>query len=104
MHKLMVVFHSSGDPLTLETQWSEEFVKRAEQMPGLRRVAVSRVVGGPGGGLNLHLVHELFFDDLQAIETALASQEGQEAGKALISLAGDNVSIYFAQHLEEERT
>ena len=104
MHKLMVVFHSSGDPLTLESQWSEEFVARAEQMPDLRRVSVSRVVGGPGGKLNLHLVHELFFDDLNALENALASQEGQEAGKALISFAGDNVSVYFARHLEEDRS
>jgi uncharacterized protein (TIGR02118 family) len=104
MHKLMIVFHSSEDPLTIESQWSEEFVARTEQMPGLRRVSVSRVVGGPGGALDLHLVHELFFDDLQALENALASEQGQEAGKALISFAKDNVSVYFARHLEEERS
>jgi uncharacterized protein (TIGR02118 family) len=72
MHKLMVVFKSSDDSLTLETQWSTEFVARAERMPGLRRVSVSRIVGGPGGSVDLHLVHELYFDDLDALREALS--------------------------------
>lgn len=103
MHKLMVVFRSSGDSLRLETQWSTDFVARAERMPGLRRVSVSRVVGGPGGLVDIHLVHELYFDDLQALQQALASEQGQEAGRALTSFAGSDVSIFFAQHLEEDR-
>ena len=65
MHKLMVVFKSSDDSLTLETQWSTEFVARAERMPGLRRVSVSRIVGGPGDSIDLHLAQ---FRLLQQIE------------------------------------
>jgi uncharacterized protein (TIGR02118 family) len=103
MHKLMVVFRSSDDSLRLETQWSTEFVARAERMPGLRRVSVSRVVGGPGGATDIKLLHELYFDDLEALQVALASEQGQEAGRALIAFAGEDVSIYFAQHLEEDR-
>ena len=103
MHKLMVLIKASDDILALETQWSNEFVGRAERMPGLRRVSVSRIVGGPGGGIELHLVHEFYFDDLKALTEALASPQGQEAGKALMTFAGEYVSIYFAEHLEEAR-
>ena len=103
MHKLMVVFKSSDDSLTLETQWSTEFVARAERMPGLRRVSVSRIVGGPGESVDLQLVHELYFDDLDSLRTALASDAGQEAGRALMAFSGEHVSIYFAQHLDEDR-
>jgi uncharacterized protein (TIGR02118 family) len=103
MYKLMILFKSSDDSLQVETDWSTEFVTRAESMPGLRRVSVSRIVGGPGGPADLQLMHELYFDDLQALKQALASPQGQEAGQALISLAGEHVSIYFAQHLEEDR-
>ncbi len=103
MHKLMVVFTSPEDALRLETQWSTEFVARAERMPGLRRVSVSRIVGGPGGAADLHLVHELYFDDLEALQAAVASAQGQEAGQALIGFAGAEVSVYFAQHMEEAR-
>jgi uncharacterized protein (TIGR02118 family) len=103
VHKLMVLFQSSEDSLALETQWSDEFVARAERMPGLRRVSVSRTMGGPGGAIDLRLLHELFFDDLAALKAALASPEGQEAGKALMGFAGEHVSVYFAQHFEEDR-
>jgi uncharacterized protein (TIGR02118 family) len=103
MHKLMVLFKSSQDVLALETRWSNEFVGRAESMPGLRRVSVSRIVGGPGGGLDLHLAHEFYFDDMKALKEGLASSQGQEAGQALMAFASEHVSIYFAEHLEEAR-
>lgn len=103
MHKLMILFHKTEDTLGLETRWSQEFVRLAEQMPGLRKVTVSRVLGGPAGDADLHLVHEFYFDDLQAVQTAMASKEGQQAGRALISIAGKHATLVFAEHLEEAR-
>ncbi|MES0338477.1 MAG: EthD family reductase [Anaerolineales bacterium] len=103
MHKLMILFGRSGDYLDMETRWSNEFVKQAETMPGLRRVSVSRVAGGPSGEVDLHMVHEFYFDDLQALQRALASPEGQIAGKALMSFAAEHVTLCFAEHMEEAR-
>ena len=103
MHKIMLLFRRAEDTLEMERRWSEHFVRRAERMPGLRRVAVSRVVGAPGPGGDLHMVHEFYFDDLAALRAAMASAEGQEAGRALMSFAADSVQIYFAEHLEEPR-
>ena len=103
MHKLMILFERSADILDMETRWSNEFVQRAEAMPGLRRVSVSRVAGGPSGDVDLHMVHEFYFDDFQALQNALSSPEGKVAGIALMSFAADNVTICFAEHLEEAR-
>ena len=103
MHKLMILFKRSAGILDMEARWSNEFVQKAEAMPGLRRVSVSRVAGGPSGGVDLHLVHEFFFDDFQALQHALSSPEGQVAGRALMSFAADTVTICFAEHLEETR-
>jgi hypothetical protein len=33
----------------------------------------------------------------------MTSPQGQEAGRALMSFAAGQVSLYFAEHLEEER-
>jgi uncharacterized protein (TIGR02118 family) len=99
----MILFHKTEDTLELETRWSQEFVRLAEQMPGLRRVTVSRVLGGPTGNVDLHLVHEFYFDDLHAVQAAMASEAGQQAGRALVSLAGKHATLVFAEHLEEER-
>lgn len=99
----MILFRKPPDVLEFERLWSEAFVRRAESMPGLRRVAVSRVHGGPDGEVDLHLVHEFFFDDAQALRQALASPEGQAAGRTLMAIAGGHVSVCFAEHLEEAR-
>lgn len=103
MHKLMILFHKTDDTLELETRWSQEFVRLAEKMPGLRRVTVSRILGGPAGDAHLHLVHEFYFDDLGAVQSAMASEAGQQAGRALVALAGEHASLVFAEHLEEAR-
>jgi uncharacterized protein (TIGR02118 family) len=103
MHKLMLIFHPPDDPERFELQWSEEFVGQAERMPGVRRVAVSRVEGGLGGRTQVRLVHEFFFDDLPSLEHALKSQEGQAAGRTLMAFAGDYVTVLFAEHMEETR-
>ena len=103
MHKLMVIFRTPTDVPVFESRWSEEFVPRAEQMPGLRRVILSRVMGGPAGLTDIHLVHEFIFDDVDAVQAAMVSPEGQAAGRALMGFAAPYVSLCFAEHLEEGR-
>jgi uncharacterized protein (TIGR02118 family) len=99
----MVIFHTPTDVPVFENRWSEEFVPRAEHMPGLRRVVLSRVMGGPAGGGDVHLVHEFLFDDADAVKAAMVSPEGQAAGRALMGFAAPYVTLCFAEHMEEAR-
>ena len=99
----MLVFRPPLDPTGFEQRWSEEFVPRAEKMPGLRRVALARAYGGPAGPTDVYLVHEFFFDDAEALRQAMTSPEGIEAGRSLMGFAARQVSLAFAEHLEEER-
>ncbi|MGD2161694.1 MAG: EthD family reductase [Anaerolineales bacterium] len=103
MHKLIVLFKSTNDPTQLETQWSGRFVPLAERMPGIRRVTVTRVLGGASEASEFHMIHEFYFDDLPALQRAMASEEGQKAGQALMSFAENSATILLAEHLEEAR-
>jgi uncharacterized protein (TIGR02118 family) len=103
MHKLMLLFRPPPDIDAFESAWSHSFVPAAERMPGIRRVAVSRPLEAVGGSLDLYLVHEFFFDDLPAAREAMASSNGQAAGRALMGFASGAVSLCFAEHLEEDR-
>ncbi len=103
MHKLILLFHTPQDVTDFEHRWSHEFVPLAERMPGIRRVAVVRIYGGPTGGGSLHLIHEFYFDDARALRRALASPQGQEAGRRLMDIAGHHVTLCFAEHMEEDR-
>lgn len=102
MHKLMILFRQPEDVVEFDTRWSQEFVRIAEKMPGLRRVAVSRISGGPSGEVDLHLIHEFYFDHAQAAREAMVSPEGQAAGRALMSFAADVATLCFADHLEDD--
>jgi uncharacterized protein (TIGR02118 family) len=102
MHKLMLVFRRLGDTLKMEERWSQEFVPLAEKMPGLRRIAVSRIKERPDGLVDTHMIHELYFDDLPAARSAMVSAEGQAAGRALMSFASGRVSMYLAEHREDD--
>jgi uncharacterized protein (TIGR02118 family) len=104
MNELLVIFHSPPDVREFERNWSERFVSKAEKMPGLKRVSVTRIYGGPAGEVNIHLIHEFFFEDAQTLREAMASPEGQEAGRELLSFAADYVTICFGEHLEEDRS
>lgn len=103
MHKLILVFRKSDELDRFEDIWSESFVGLAERMPGIKRVTVSRIYGSPRGETELHLVHEFFFEDAEALMKAITSPEGQAAGKALMAFTGGSVEVAFAEHLEEDR-
>jgi uncharacterized protein (TIGR02118 family) len=103
LHKLIIQFHIPDDVAEFETRWSNEFVQRAETMPGIQRVTVSRVMGGPGEALDLHLVHEFYFADLDAVRSAMVSPAGRVAGSTLMAITGGKVSLCYAEHMEEDR-
>jgi len=101
VQKLVLVFRGIDDIPAFDQAWSQRFVPTAENMPGLRRIMVSRVQGSVSGDTAIHLLHELHFDDQRALEAAMGSPEGQAAGKLLLEIAGDHVELLFAEHLED---
>jgi uncharacterized protein (TIGR02118 family) len=100
MHKLVILIHRSPQAETLERRWSDGFVPAAERLPGLRRVVVTRPVGAPASAPRFQLIHELFFDDLDSLQAAMTSPDGQAAGRALMEFASAEAELFFAEHLE----
>lgn len=99
-HKLIILFNSPL-PADFEQRWSEHFVPLTEKLPGLRRVVVSHTHGGPAGPVAVYLLHELHFDSLEALKSAMISPEGLAAGQALVQLAGKQSTLLFAEHMED---
>lgn len=104
MYKLVLIFFEGKLPPEFANRWSQSFVPLAEQLPGLRRVTVSHVEGGPSGASTIRLIHELYFDDREALTAAMGSAQGVAAGQALVKLVGSvpgTVEMAFADHMEE---
>ncbi len=100
MHKLIILFSQPADPLSFVTGW-QAFLLMAEQMPGLRRETVSLTESALyAKGQAPFKIHEFYFDDRAALDAALASEPGQQAGEWLHQFTGGNFILLVAPHQE----
>lgn len=106
MYKLTLIFSKveGADIEAIEHRWSHEFVPLAETMPGLQLVSISRMNRSITPEAKVHLIHELYFEDLEALDAAMRSEQGQQAGRLLMDFAGKSVQVYFAEHKEDTPT
>lgn len=100
MHKLIILVESTSTP-NFHVFWPR-FLKAAENMPGLRREATSRVNQVLYGEVQFGLIHELYFDSLPALQLGLASEPGKEAGRLLQEMTGGRVQLLVADHSEDD--
>lgn len=100
MHKLIILIETPEDETAFNDAWPE-FLHSSEQMPGLRRETSCRVEHLIFGDYQPWLLHELFFDSLAAIQTAMSSSEGQAAGQVLQQITGGRVTLAIADHKED---
>jgi len=101
MHKLVILIEQQKDWPQFETQWPA-FLHLAESMPGVKREATSRVEHLLYGECRSVMVHEIFFDTLAEAQSALASPEGQAAGRLIHQITGGHMTLFFADHKEDE--
>ncbi|MDD2695192.1 MAG: EthD family reductase [Anaerolineales bacterium] len=101
MHKLVILIGALEDPAALDDEWPQ-FLRLSEAMPGLRREATSRVDTVLFGAGDTLLMHEMFFDSQSAARSAMASSEGRAAGRALQAMTGGRVTIFLADHKEDD--
>ena len=101
MHKLVILIDDLDDWGAFEAEWPR-FLHNAEQMPGLRREATSRVERLLYGSSSYFKMHELFFDSLEQAEMALASSQGQAAGRLLHQMTGGRMVLFLAEHKEDD--
>jgi len=101
LYKLVILFKQPVDLADFERRWSEEFVPLVEQMPDVQRIVVSHTHGGPAGPVDIHLIHEVYFESLNTLKTAMASPQGVAAGQCLLRFAKKNATLLFAEHMED---
>ena len=101
MVKLIVLFRQIEEPPAEYDQGYNQFLILLDHLPGMRRKAVNTVYAGPGGPAPFGAVIEILFDSPTALQAALTSPAGIEAGLYLLEFAGENAVTLFADTLEE---
>jgi hypothetical protein len=101
MYKLVILVEELDDWEAFEAEWPK-FLHLVEDMPKLRREATSRVERFLYGDSSYIRMHELFFDTLKDAEMALVSSQGQAAGRLLQQMTAGRMSLFFAEHKEDD--
>ena len=86
--KLTVVYGTPEDASTFDKHYHEVHMPIVERWPGIERAEVAKVTGGPMGSPSAyHLITEIYFADEDALNAALGSEAGREAGKDFMHIA-----------------
>jgi uncharacterized protein (TIGR02118 family) len=98
MVKLQVLYGHPKDPAAFEAYYEAPHTPIALTVPGLRRFEVSKVLGAPGGAQPAYYrTADLYFDDMNALQAALSSPEGQAAANDLANFATGGVTLMVVE-------
>ncbi|HLF26494.1 MAG TPA: EthD family reductase [Anaerolineae bacterium] len=102
MIKLIALYKKPADVEAFEEHYANVHLPLIERIPGLRKTELSRITGAPRGEAPFYLMYEMYFDDMEAYNRAMGSEENRAAGKDLMSFAKDIVMLMIADAYEDE--
>jgi uncharacterized protein (TIGR02118 family) len=97
MVKLVALYRKAADQQAFDKHYFDVHIPLIRKSPGLRKLEVTNVGGAPMGESKFHLMAELYYDSMDAMNAANASPEGRAAAKDLMSFAADVVTLFFGE-------
>lgn len=92
--QLLVLNNRPEDPAAFDTYYHGTHIPLARQIPGLRSVTLSNsAVSAPRGEAPYHLIAQLNFDSMEALQAGLGSPEGAATARDLRNFAGAGVTM-----------
>ena len=103
--KIMVMYPRPTDVAVFERAYMDEHMPMArEKITGFSRVVMTRVLGGPGGGAPFHLIVEIHFDSMDALQRTLASPGMQETAAHAVSISSGGAPVFMVTEEEDVDT
>ena len=101
MARLVAMYKTPKDAAVFDKYYFDKHVPLAKKIPGLRKYEVSDgAIVTPAGPSGFHLIAVLHFDDVAAIQRALASPQGQAAAADLQNFATGGADLIMLETRE----
>jgi uncharacterized protein (TIGR02118 family) len=97
MIKLVALFKRPEDTDTFDEHYEQVHAPLMQKVPGLVRMEVTRNTQGFRGEPEYYLVAEMYFQDKESFDAAMASEENRVAGKDLMSFARPYVTMFYGE-------
>lgn len=101
MVKLLIIFRHPQDEARFEEQYVQVLAS-LEKMPGIQRRQANIVRGAPGGKSPYYRILEFYFSNFEALDAALTSDAGTNAGHKLMSAFSDVAELHFVDVFEDD--
>ena len=103
MAKMTVIYRNPKNKKSFEQHYFNVHIPLAKQLPGLKKYEISNgPVVSPTGHSETYLVANLYFDSLEDIKNAFASEVGQQCAldRKILAPGSDDVQIYLFDTIE----
>ncbi len=99
--RLVALYKTPADVESFDKAYFETHLPLAQKMPGLRDVNIQRFEKNiMGKDMPYHLMAELTFDSVEAVQAALASNEGKAAGANLMGFAAPYMQLFISDTVD----
>ena len=97
MVKLIALYRMPEDVASFDRHYFDVHIPLVRKIPGLRKVEITKITGAPLGDSKYHLMAEMYFDSMDALNAGNASPEGKATARDLMTFAADVVVLFFGE-------
>ncbi|MFC0300235.1 EthD family reductase [Virgibacillus soli] len=101
MAKVIALYKQPADKEKFDAHYFNVHAPLTQKIPGLRDMKVTKIIGSPMGKSDYYLLCEMIYDDLDALQTAMKTDEGKASGKDVMQFAGDLVTLMIGESVDE---
>jgi len=95
MIKLVAFYKTPEDKESFDKHYYEVHMPLVAKIPGLIKSEVSKMKALPGTESQYYMITEMYYDDMDSLNAAMASPEGKASAKDLMNFAKNNVEFYI---------
>lgn len=98
MVKLVVAYGPPENAAAFDEHYAGTHAPLAQRIPHLRRFEAGKVLGAPDGApAPFYFIAELYFDDVEVLQSAMGSSEGQAAAADVSTFATGGATMMIAE-------
>jgi uncharacterized protein (TIGR02118 family) len=97
MVKLVALYRKPEDVAAFDAHYNGTHLPLTRKVPGLRRLEITRITGAPMGETKFHVMAELYYDSVEAMNAANASPEGKATVRDLMGFAANVVTLFYGE-------
>lgn len=98
--KVIALYKQPEDKEKFDDHYFNVHSPLTAKIPGLREMKVTKIVGSPMGKSEYYLQCEMIYDDMESLQKAMQTDEGEASGKDAFQFAGDIITLMIGEEVD----